>query len=81
MVAGHARARARRRAIYGFARFTSAATRFATSCWDCRSNLISDSVSARGVEPVTCFRLCKAVEVESEALAPPVFKFLFMLLP
>lgn len=48
--------------------------RLAISSLACRNNLISDAVNIRGVEQVTCFRLCKAVKPEAEALLPPVFK-------
>jgi hypothetical protein len=36
--------------------------RRAISSLACRNNLISDAVNIRGVEQVTCFRLCKAVK-------------------
>ena len=80
----HGRLKARcglRPAPYCFVLFVNSATRIVTSCLDCLSNSISDSVSARGVEQITCFRLCKAVEAEAESLTPPVFKFFSMFVP
>jgi hypothetical protein len=60
---------------------TNSRTLLAISTLDCRSNFISDTVNIRGVEQVTCFRLCKAVKSEAELLFPPVFKFIAMFLP
>jgi hypothetical protein len=40
----------------------------------CRNNLISDSLSRRGVEQVASFRACKAVKAEAVSLDPPELK-------